>query len=142
MSSRFIVDRHVPIPMRDGTLLRADIYRPEVSHPVPAIVCRLPYDKEVLLQQSFGIHALRAAENGFAVIYQDTRGRFLSEGDFYPFVYEGQDGYDTIEWVAAHPWCDGAVGMTGASYFGATQWLAAAEQPPHLKAICTIVTTS
>jgi putative CocE/NonD family hydrolase len=142
MSSRLIVDRHVPIPMRDGTLLRADIYRPEVSHPVPAIVCRLPYDKEVLLQQSFGIHALRAAENGFAVIYQDTRGRFLSEGDFYPFVYEGQDGYDTIEWVAAHPWCDGAVGMTGASYFGATQWLAAAEQPPHLKAICPIVTTS
>jgi putative CocE/NonD family hydrolase len=142
MTNRVLVDRNVPIPMRDGVLLKADVYRPDIQTRVPAIVSRLPYNKDVLLMQSFAIHAIRAAEAGFAVVYQDTRGRFESEGEFYPFVYEGQDGYDTVEWVAAQPWCNGGVGMTGASYFGATQWLAAAEQPPHLKAICPIVTTS
>ena len=144
MTQRFLVDRNVTIPMRDGTLLRADVYRPALSTetPVPAILVRLPYDKDSLLNHTFAIHPIRAAEAGYAVVYQDTRGRFKSDGDFYPFIHEGCDGYDTIEWVAAQPWCSGAVGMTGASYFGATQWLAAAEQPPHLKAICPIVTTS
>ena len=142
MSNRVLVDRNVPTPMRDGTVLRADVYRPETDAPVPAIVSRLPYNKDVLLNQAFAIHAIRAAEAGFAIIYQDTRGRFQSEGMFYPFFHEGKDGFDTVEWAASQPWCSGAVGMTGASYFGATQWLAAAEQPPHLKAICPIVTTS
>lgn len=142
MTNRVLVDRNVPISMRDGNVLRADVYRPDTDAPVPAIISRLPYNKDVLLNQTFAIHAIRAAEAGFAVVYQDSRGRFQSEGEFYPFVHEGRDGYDTVEWVAVQPWCDGAVGMTGASYFGATQWLAAAEQPPHLKAICPIVTTS
>jgi putative CocE/NonD family hydrolase len=142
MTNRLLVDRNVPISMRDGTVLRADVYRPDTDAPVPAIISRLPYNKDVLLNQTFAIHAIRAAEAGFAIVYQDSRGRFQSEGEFYPFVHEGRDGYDTVEWVAAQPWCDGAVGMTGASYFGATQWLAAAEQPPHLRAICPIVTTS
>ena len=132
MSKRLILDRNVPIPMQDGTILRADLYRPDVEQPVPAVVCRLPYNKDTLLMQSYAIHAIRAAEAGFAVVYQDTRGRFQSDGTFYPFVHEGRDGYDTVEWAAAQPWCNGAVGMTGASYFGATPWLAAAEQPPHL----------
>ena len=132
MTNRLLVDRNVPISMRDGTLLRADVYRPNTDAPVPAIISRLPYNKDVLLNQTFAIHAIRAAEAGFAVVYQDSRGRFQSEGEFYPFVHEGRDGYDTVEWAAAQPWCNGAVGMTGASYFGATQWLAAAEQPPHL----------
>jgi putative CocE/NonD family hydrolase len=142
MTNRVLVDRNVPIPMRDGVVLKADVYRPDIQARVPGIVSRLPYNKDVLLMQSFAIHAIRAAEAGFAIIYQDTRGRFQSEGGFYPFVHEGQDGFDTVEWVAAQPWCNGGVGMTGASYFGATQWLAAAEQPPHLKAICPIITTS
>jgi putative CocE/NonD family hydrolase len=142
MSKRLLIDRNVPIPMRDGTVLKGDIYRPDTDAPVPAIVCRLPYDKDVLLQQTFALHAVRAADAGFGVVYQDTRGRFQSDGEFYPFIHEGRDGYDTVEWTADQPWCDGSVGMTGASYFGATQWLAAAEQPPHLKAICPIVTTS
>jgi putative CocE/NonD family hydrolase len=142
MTNRVLVDRNVPISMRDGSVLRADVYRPDTDASVPAVIIRLPYNKDVLPNQSFAIHAIRAAEAGYAVIYQDTRGRFQSEGEFYPFIHEGCDGYDTVEWTAAQPWCNGTVGMTGASYFGATQWLAAAEQPPHLKAICPIITTS
>ena len=142
MSNRVLIELNVPVPMRDGTVLKADVYRPDTDAPVPAIVSRLPYDKSVLLMQTYGIDAIRAAAAGFAVVYQDTRGRYQSEGEFYPFVHEGQDGYDTVEWVAAQPWCSSAVGMTGSSYFGATQWLAAVEQPPHLKAIFPIVTTS
>ena len=142
MPSRILVDRNVAVPMRDATLLTADVYRPESGAPVPAIVSRLPYNKDVLSMQAHAIHPMRAAEAGFAVVYQDTRGRYSSEGDFYPFVHEGSDGFDTVEWVAAQAWCDGSVGMTGASYFGATQWLAAVERPPHLRAICPIVTAS
>jgi putative CocE/NonD family hydrolase len=143
MSNRVLVDRNVPVPMRDGTVLRADVYRADADAPVPAIVSRLPYNKDLLLAgPQSAIDVLRAAEAGFAVVYQDTRGRYQSEGQFYPFVHEGRDGYDTVEWVAAQPWCSGAVGMTGASYFGATQWLAAMEQPPHLRAVFPIVTTS
>jgi len=143
MSNRLLIDRNVWMPMRDGTVLRADIYRPHTNAPLPAIVSRLPYNKNILQGMGiYRIHVLRAAEAGFAVVYQDTRGRFQSEGEFTPFVHEGRDGYDTVEWVAAQPWCSGAVGMTGASYFGATQWLAATEQPPHLRAIFPMVTTS
>ena len=142
MFSRLIVERNVAVPMRDGVLLRADVYRPETNQPVPAIVARLPYNKDALNMMIHAIQPVRAAEAGFAVVYQDTRGRYASEGEFYPFRHETQDGYDTVEWVAAQPWCSGAVGMTGASYFGATQWLTAIAQPPHLKAIFPVVTTS
>ena len=142
MGSQLIVERNFPIPMRDGTILRADVYRPQTDSPVPAILCRLPYDKDNLLMFFEAIHPMRAADAGYAVIFQDTRGRFQSDGDFYPFIYEGKDGYDTIEWVAQQGWCDGAVGMVGASYFGATQWLAAVENPPHLRALFTLVTAS
>ena len=142
MISQLIVDRHLPVPMRDGTLLRADVYRPQVDYPVPAILCRLPYNKDDLRMFFEAIHPVLAAEAGYAVVFQDTRGRFRSDGDFYPFVYEGPDGYDTVEWVAQQAWCDGAIGMVGASYFGATQWLAAVENPPHLRALFPLVTAS
>jgi hypothetical protein len=137
-----LIERNTPIPMRDGVLLQADIYRPETLSPVPAIVCRLPYNKDDLFMHMEALPPLRAAEAGYAVVFQDTRGRYASQGDFYPFIHEGQDGYDTIEWVAAQAWCSGAVGMVGASYFGATQWLAAVQQPPHLKALFPVVTSS
>jgi putative CocE/NonD family hydrolase len=128
--------------MRDGIILKADVFRPDTGTPVPAIVSRTPYDKNNLEIQKYTIHSVRAAEAGFAVICQDTRGRFESEGEFCPFIDEGLDGYDTVEWAAAQPWCTGNVGMTGGSYIGATQWLTAVEQPPHLKAIFPIVTAS
>jgi uncharacterized protein len=142
MYERLLIERHVAVPMRDGTTLRADVYRPDTVTPVPVILARLPYDKDNPRMRGEAIDAPRAAEAGFAIVYQDTRGRYRSEGDFYPFVHEGVDGFDTIEWLARQPWCSGAVGMIGASYFGATQWLAAVEQPPHLKAIFPIVTAS
>ncbi len=140
--SRLLIDRNLPTPMRDGVVLRADVYRPDVDAPVPAILCRLPYNKDDWMMQLEAIHPLRACDAGYAVVYQDTRGCWSSDGEFYPFVPEIPDGYDTVEWVAAQPWCDGNVGMAGASYFGATQWLAAMAQPPHLRAITPLVTGS
>lgn len=142
MPNKILIERNVPVPMRDGTILRADIYRPDGSERLPTVLCRLPYNKDDPMMRKEGLDPIRAAEAGFATVYQDTRGRYQSEGEFYPFVYEGRDGYDTLAWLAAQAWCSGAVGMTGASYFGATQWLAAVEQPPQLKAIFPVVTTS
>ncbi len=142
MVSRVIIDRHVPIPMRDGTLLHADIFRPDTEEKVPVILSRTPYEKGGTRNAENMLNPLRAAEAGFAVVFQDVRGRWRAEGDFYPFVDEANDGYDSVEWLAAQPWSSGAVGMAGSSYVGATQWLAALAQPPHLKAIAPRVTTS
>jgi putative CocE/NonD family hydrolase len=86
--------------------------------------------------------ANRMATEGYVVVIQDTRGRFDSEGEFYPFRYESKDGYDTVEWAAKLAYSDGKVGMFGASYVGATQWLAAISKPPHLVAIFPYVTAS
>lgn len=121
--------------MRDGTVLKADVYRPDTGAPVPAIVIRTPYDRSHPLVPAAALDPERAMEAGFAVVCQDSRGRFASEGRFYPFEDDPSDGYDTVEWAAAQPWCDGAVGMAGRSYSGAAQWLAAAAQPPHLQAL-------
>lgn len=127
--------------MRDGVILRADIYRPEAAAAVPALLGRTPYSKALSASAVEG-DPLRLAESGYAVVEQDTRGRFSSEGSFYPLRDEGADGYDTVEWVASQPWCSGRVGMFGSSYLGATQWLAAAESPPHLTAICPQLTAA
>jgi putative CocE/NonD family hydrolase len=130
-----VIERDVSIPMRDGTLLKADVYRPDTAARVPVVVARIPYDRSNSMVPSSALDPARALDAGFAVVCQDTRGRFASEGQFYPFVHEPTDGFDTVEWAAAQPWSTGAVGMAGRSYSGAAQWLAAAEQPPHLKAI-------
>jgi uncharacterized protein len=140
MSNQVLVERNVPVAMRDGIILRADIYRPDNVLQVPAIVCRNPYGKSQPRWHVIALDAIRAAEAGFAVVFQDVRGRFESKGIFYPFLHEMEDGYDTIEWVVEQPWCDGKVGTTGPSYMGATQWLAAIAQPPHLKAMFTNIT--
>jgi putative CocE/NonD family hydrolase len=123
--------------MRDGVVLRADVYRPadESAGPWPVLLERTPYDKRYYLTSGMPLDPLRAAERGYAVVIQDVRGRFASEGDFYSFVNEADDGYDTVEWCAEQPWCDGAVGMYGSSYMGATTWQAAVARPPHLRAI-------
>jgi putative CocE/NonD family hydrolase len=129
---------NIPIKMRDGTILYADIYRPDTKGKCPAILTRLPYDKEALFaaQGTGYMNPRRIARAGYAVIIQDCRGTGLSEGKYYPHVMEPQDGYDTVEWLAAQPWCNGPVGMYGVSYLGFTQWAAAVTQPSHLKAIC------
>jgi putative CocE/NonD family hydrolase len=131
------VARNVAAAMRDGTKLRADIYRPKAEGKFPVLLVRTPYDK-----QGVTVFGLRAAARGYVVIAQDVRGRFESEGDWYPFKNESQDGYDTVEWAAALPYANGKVGMFGGSYVGATQFLAAIAHPPHLAGICPTVTAS
>jgi putative CocE/NonD family hydrolase len=128
--------------MRDRVVLRADVYRPDTAMPVPAIVNRTPYDRSSPLIQLAAIEPERVVEAGFALVCQDVRGRYGSDGEFYTFFSDGPDTFDTVEWTASQPWCDGAVGMAGRSYAAAVQWLGAAEQPPHLLAISPIVTGS
>ena len=135
------VETNVAVPMRDGTKLYADVYRPAGGGSVPVLLHRLPYGKHTPRYRGLYLDPVRAINRGYAVVIQDTRGRHMSEGDFYPYCHEPDDGFDTVEWCAAQPWCDGNVGMFGISYHGATQWLAAGEAPPALKAIIPGVTS-
>lgn len=132
-----VVERGVEVKMRDGVVLRADIYRPRANGKYPVILERTPYNKA----GDDGTGRMAAAR-GYVCIVQDTRGRWTSDGDFYTFKYEPQDGYDTVEWAAQLPYSNGRVGMFGASYVGATQWLAAIANPPHLVALFPVVTAS
>ena len=127
----------VPVPMRDGVTLRADIYRPKADGKYPVLLQRTPYDKNG--DRTFG---MKGAARGYVVIVQDVRGRYASPGEWYTFKNEPNDGYDTIEWAAALPYSNGKVGMFGGSYVGATQMLAAIAKPPHLAGICPVVTGS
>ncbi len=124
--------RDVAVPMRDGVVLSADGYLPAAGGPFPVLIGRTPYDRRAAASRG-GFHR-RAVERGYAVVLQDVRGRYGSGGVFDPYRNEGRDGYDTIEWAAAQPWCDGRAGTFGLSYPGAVQWLAAMERPPHLRA--------
>ena len=137
-----VVEEGVAVPMRDGVELRADVYRPDGDGPVPALLSRTPYDRTLRLTLAAALDPDAAVEAGFALVCQDVRGQYGSDGEFSPFRSEGPDGYDTVEWVAAQPWCSGEVGMAGRSYTAATQWLAAAERPPHLRAIFPVVVGS
>src|SRR5712671_2933372 len=132
-------ESNVPVKMRDGVTLRADIYRPKTDEKLPVLLTRTPYDKTRNWITPF---AHVAAARGYVVIMQDVRGRYESEGEWYPFKYEGNDGYDTIEWAGSLPYSNGKVGMFGGSYVGATQMLAALTKPPHLAGICPNVTAS
>jgi putative CocE/NonD family hydrolase len=136
------VERDVPVRMRDGTVLYADVYRPAAPGRYPAILLRTPYNKSFGRIAYLQLDPMRAASKGYALVIQDTRGRFHSEGEFYCFRHESDDGYDTVEWAAQQPWSDGNVGMYGASYMGATQWLAAVARPPHLRCIVPLITAS
>jgi uncharacterized protein len=131
-----IVDRDVEIKMRDGIILRADVYRLDTPEPLPVLLHRTPYGK-AYTQTTF---ALMAAERGYAVVNQDTRGRWASEGDGYPLVHEKNDGFDTVEWAAQQPWSNGKVGMFGLSYMGYTQFAATVTHPPSLRTIIPNVT--
>jgi putative CocE/NonD family hydrolase len=133
---RVLVESGVRIKMRDGIALVADVYRPLAEGRFPVLLQRTPYNRA---DPGTGVWL---ASHGYVVVLQDTRGRYASEGEFYPFRHEGRDGYDTVEWAAALPYADGKVGMFGGSYVGATQMLAAAERPPHLQAIFPVVTAS
>jgi len=131
-----VVVRDVMVPMRDGVLLAADLYIPAkngkaVTEKLPAVLLRTPYDKEKWrpeLPRFFATH-------GYLSVSQDCRGRYKSGGEFFPFRDEPEDGYDTIEWLARHPSCNGKVGMHGVSHMAWVQYHAATQAPPHLVTI-------
>ncbi len=140
-STSIKVETNLPATMRDGVVLYADVYRPDGPGPFPTVLQRTPYDKSGPLATQM-LDPLKVAQNGFALVIQDTRGRFTSEGEFYCFVDDIEDGYDSVEWAASQPWSNGRIGMVGASYVGATQWLAATTRPPHLVTLVPNVTAS
>ena len=129
------IEHNLPVPMRDGIILRADVYRPRDAGPLPVLLLRIPYDKRVA--QSYCYETpIWYARQGYIVVVQDTRGRFASDGVFEPLITESSDGFDTISWCRGLPGGDGRVGTFGFSYAGANQLLAALEHPPGLAAAC------
>ena len=136
---RVVRERNVMVPMRDGVRLATDVYRPDAAGRFPALVTRGPYGKDGYADnQEHSIWFF--PQRGYVVVSQDCRARFDSEGDYYnPLFQEGRDGYDTVEWAARQPWCNGRVATTGQSYLGATQYtLAAGPRPPHLRCMAPV----
>ena len=123
------------VPMRDGVHLSANIFRPDVKSRVPTVLIRTPYGKGADLPAGYQPFI----DRGYAVMIEDVRGRYASEGTFRPLAQEGPDGYDTLDWVASQAWSDGKAGMIGGSYLGITQWQVALLNNPHLKAISPVV---
>ena len=110
------------VPMRDGVNLSADLYLPTTTGPFPTVLIRTPYSNN----SADIIRRGRALANrGYVCAIQDVRGRWDSEGDYYPFFNEADDGYDTQEWIGHQSWSNGKIGMSGASYSAAVQWLSA-----------------
>jgi len=128
------IQLEVGIPLRDGVELAADVYLPEAARlPAPAVVFATPYDKSVPILNA--TEAELYQRNGYVAVVYDVRGRGKSEGEWRAFVNDPLDGHDAVEWVAAQPWCDGAVGVSGLSYSGWATWATASQRPPHLRAI-------
>jgi putative CocE/NonD family hydrolase len=130
-------EKGVRAKMRDGVALVADVYRPEAQGQFPVLLQRTPYNRAGAAAQ-----AQQLAAHGYIVVVQDTRGRFDSEGEFYPFRHEADDGFDTVEWAARLTGSNGQVGMFGGSYVGATQMLASMSKPPHLTSVFPYVTAA
>jgi len=137
-----LIDKNVMVPMRDGVRLATDVYRLDGATPAPVLITRTPYDKERAVAGSDTFDILRAVQAGYAVVIQDVRGRYASEGEFDPMIHETRDGVYTFAWAASQPWSRGVVGTFGGSYLGATQWLPAREQPPALRAMAPSVVFS
>jgi putative CocE/NonD family hydrolase len=127
--------------LKDGTVLVSDHYYPSGSAPWPTLFMRQPYGRDVASTVVYA-HPVWFARHGYHVAIQDVRGRGGSTGEFYPFRHEGRDGAESIAWLRAHPACNGRVGMYGFSYQGATQLLAAAEQPAGLECIAPHMTAA
>jgi uncharacterized protein len=121
----------VKIPMRDGVNLNATVYRPyHEPKPLPVIFTLTPY-----ISDTYHERGMYFARNGYVFVAVDSRGRGNSDGEFVPFINEGRDGYDTVEWLARQPWSNGKIAMWGGSYSGYNQWTTAAQFPPHLATI-------
>jgi putative CocE/NonD family hydrolase len=131
-----LMEHDTPVEMRDGTVLRADVYRPADGGPFPVLLVRNPYGEQMIRTAP----VIPAIDAGFAVVVQSCRGTGTSDGDFVPFENEAADGVDTIAWCARQPWADGNVGMYGSSYRGMVQLAAAAQAPEALKGLSLMVT--
>lgn len=130
-----MIDRGVPTPMRDGTVLVSDVYRPDDEDAHPVLLMRTPYDRTFPQNTHHSIDLVAMTLRGYTCMVQDVRGRFASEGHYETYTSEADDGFDTIAWLTQQPWCDGNVGMFGTSYMAQAQWLAASQQPPALRAL-------
>ncbi|MGA0565511.1 CocE/NonD family hydrolase [Ancylobacter sp. VNQ12] len=130
------LEADVAVPMPDGVMLCADIYRPVGEGPCPVLLQRTPYNKR-FAQTGVYQHPSWYARQGYVVVVQDVRGRYASDGEFYPYRHEAADGAATIEWAAHLPWTNGRVGTYGFSYAGASQMLAASRKPSGL--VCCAV---
>ena len=127
------------VRMRDGVRLATDVYLPDGWDSGPTILTRLPYDKNSRYV-FFDRIAPRFNARGYAVVVQDVRGKFRSEGETAAGLHEVNDGYDTLDWIVRQGWSHGRVGMFGDSYSGYTQWAAVASEHPALRAIVPRVT--
>jgi putative CocE/NonD family hydrolase len=141
MISGVRADFDVSATMRDGVVLRANVFSPDDGGTgrYPVLLMRLPYGKDFPLGSSL-MNPAQVARRGYIVVVQDVRGTFTSEGEFDPMRNEGADGADTVEWAAQLPGANGSVGMFGGSYMGFTQWAAAREAPAALKAMVPLIT--
>ena len=135
-----LLDNHVPVRMRDGVTLYADVYRPTGNGRHPVILSITPYSTE-RFPTAYDA-AVYFAQRGYVYVFQDVRGRHESEGVWTPFVNDEKDAYDTVEWAAKQPWSDGKVAMQGGSYLGQNQWRAAQANPPSLVTIFPMVAST
>lgn len=127
------IHKNIPIPMRDGVILRADHLEPVSEEPLPVLIVRTPYLKESFYtKQVYSVN--ETVFRGYHILLCDVRGGGQSDGEFTPFANEKNDGYDTIQWASEQPWCNGKVGTFGYSYNGGQQILAASTNPPALAA--------
>ena len=140
-SSSLKIERDVALKLSDGITLYSDIYRPEGEGPWPVLLMRVPYDKTQAENLTYAQPAWYA-RHGYMVVVQDNRGRYKSEGEWYPFKHEAQDGLETLKWVKSLPGCNGKIGMYGFSYGGSTQLLPAIHSPKELTTIMPAFTGS
>jgi putative CocE/NonD family hydrolase len=144
MLTRALCEYNVPVRMHDGVCLATDVYRPDRHGRYPVILIRTPYDKYATAVRYawYAFDTFRFVRDGHVVVVQDCRGTFASEGRFRPFLDETRDGTATISWITAQPWSNGKVIAAGASYYGATQLLAALARPPALRGVMPVLTSS
>ena len=130
-TTNYAVRRDVPIPMRDGVILRADHYAPDTSTPSGTLLVRCPYGRGAPLSW---LYPRVYAQRGYHVVFQSARGTFGSGGSFEPFMHEVEDGADTVAWLRREPWFNGTFGTFGQSYLGFNQWALLVDPPPELAA--------
>src|SRR5690348_11580238 len=132
---KHVYERNVPVTMRDGVTLRANVWRP-LEGKAPTLLLRTPYDKDSIMIGGGPNSAIPALlpflNSGYAVVHLDCRGTYQSEGTFTPKINEITDGQDAVAWIVGQEWFDGSIGTYGGSYMGMTQWAVAISDTPGL----------